>query len=374
MTSLVTAAEKYPVVEDVIRPTAKGALASYSGGEIPSGTLVTFTLPKVTSPTLFHGDYSYIIKVPAGATRLEVRLASLNADVDLYVRQGEDVALANGGPVADFKSANQGGSESIVISGPALKAGSYYIAAGLFTMDVDALCVLSATYSAVLPTNTISGAHFVVGDGWSTSLVLTNISTASETFTVRAFGDNGSAMDDPFARGTQAPVTGTLGPGASQTIDTQTAPTLRTGWAAVIPGTANTQRITGFAVFRYRHAGQNDYEAVVPLSSTFGHRTVMPFDNSNGFQTGVAVMNPNEFASITVQVRVRDENGTSAESYSINLPPLGHTAVVLSSGYPGTANRRGTLMLTSSDSSFGVLGLRFNPSGPFTSFPASIIE
>jgi hypothetical protein len=49
---------------------------------------------------LFSGDYGYQILVPQGATRLEVRLttATLNADLDLYVRFGADIDLAGGSP------------------------------------------------------------------------------------------------------------------------------------------------------------------------------------------------------------------------------------------------------------------------------------
>jgi len=85
-------------------------------------------------------------------------------------------------------------------------------------------------------------------------------------------------------------------------------------------------------------------------------------------------MNPSEFKSVNVTVQVRDDTGKGAASYTITLPPLGHTAIVLSSTYPPTAGKRGSLFLTSADGTFSVLGLRFNPAGAFTSFPPAVIQ
>ena len=53
------------------------------------------------------------------------------------------------------------------------------------------------------------------------------------------------------------------------------------------------------------------------------------------------------------------------------LPPLGHTAFMVSQSFSKSANRRGSLLRTASPSGVAALGLRFSPiGGTFTSFPA----
>jgi hypothetical protein len=157
-------------------------------------------------------------------------------------------------------------------------------------------------------------------------------------------------------------------------IETLDGASLQQGWAALIPGTVNTNRLSGFAVFRNRQAGRSDFEAVVPLTRSLGRRFVMLFDNMNGFETGLAVMNPCEFTAITVQVNVREQNGMPGTTYTLNLAPLAHTAVVVSQSFSAAAGKRGSLLLTSTQGKFVVLGLRFNPAGPFTSFPPLSVD
>jgi hypothetical protein len=120
------------------------------GTALTSGVPAAFSLPSVTGPTLFIGDFSYRIAVPAGATQLVVRLATTTpgADVDLYVRYGMDVSLANGRPQADYRSEGLTGDETITItpaSSPPLQAGTYFIAFGLFTLGRAVTGTVTAT-------------------------------------------------------------------------------------------------------------------------------------------------------------------------------------------------------------------------------------
>jgi hypothetical protein len=360
--------------EEPLARAAKQDATREAATQLISDEPVIVSLNAVSSPTLFRGDNSYVINVPAGATRMEVRLTSINADVDLFVRRGQDVEIVGGQALADYTSDSGGGIESVVITGPSLQPGPYYIAIGLYTTGVSATCMLSATYTGILPTNALNGAQFVAGGGWFTSLFLTNTSSNTENFTVRIFGDNGAALRVPFQQGTTDTLTGSLAPGASQMIETLDGASLQQGWAALIPGTVNTNRLSGFAVFRNRQAGRSDFEAVVPLTRSLGRRFVMLFDNMNGFETGLAVMNPCEFTAITVQVNVREQNGMPGTTYTLNLAPLAHTAVVVSQSFSAAAGKRGSLLLTSTQGKFVVLGLRFNPAGPFTSFPPLSVD
>ena len=53
------------------------------------------------------------------------------------------------------------------------------------------------------------------------------------------------------------------------------------------------------------------------------------------------------------------------------LPAQGHTAFVLATDFPTTANLRGTVAFSEPDGGqVSVLGLSFNPASAFTSIPA----
>jgi hypothetical protein len=106
--------------------------------DLRSGVPARWSLPAVTSPTLFDGDYSYRINVPAGARRLEIRIstATAGADIDLFARYGQDVTLSSGRLQFDHSSEGPTGEEMIVItptSSPALRAGVYYISFASYT-------------------------------------------------------------------------------------------------------------------------------------------------------------------------------------------------------------------------------------------------
>ena len=172
--------------------SAPARLADFTPHILTSGTPVTFTIGPVKQNTLFSGDFSSMITVPAGATRLEIKLETQpsGADVDLYARFGADVTLNNGSVVADHGSEGSTGSESIVItstSSPALKAGDYYIALGLFTFDTTATVTLTATVTGgaavpVVPANGVVNAAdgtAAVAPGTILSLYGSNLATGT---------------------------------------------------------------------------------------------------------------------------------------------------------------------------------------------------
>jgi hypothetical protein len=113
-----------------------------SGGSTASPALhTTFSLPAVSESTLFAGDYGFQVVVPPGASQLTVQIATEtpNAEVQLYLRFGQDIALNSGHVVADFYSNSSGGNHTITVapsSSPKLRAGTYYIGFGVFTTGV----------------------------------------------------------------------------------------------------------------------------------------------------------------------------------------------------------------------------------------------
>ncbi len=117
---------------------------------LTSGVSRNFSVPAVTGGTLFSGAQAYRIDVPAGSTQLQIRVNTTtpNADIDLFARFGTEVTVENSRVVADHRSESETGNETITItaqSNPALRAGTYYIALGLFTNGVAVNGSITAT-------------------------------------------------------------------------------------------------------------------------------------------------------------------------------------------------------------------------------------
>ena len=66
--------------------------------ELVSGSSVNFTLPQITRPTLFLGDFRYTVRVPQGATELRIRLIT-TSDIELYARYEADPQISSAGTV-----------------------------------------------------------------------------------------------------------------------------------------------------------------------------------------------------------------------------------------------------------------------------------
>ena len=92
------------------------------------------------------------------------------------------------------------------------------------------------------------------------------------------------------------------------------------------------------------------------------HGLLLPFDNSGGFATGVALVNIG--AAGTLPIIIRDGNGTLLLNQDLPIGAGAHSSFSLAEKFPIAAGRVGTLEI---GSGLGVmLGLRFNPSGSFT--------
>jgi uncharacterized protein (TIGR03437 family) len=117
----------------------------YSPTRLSSGVAVATVLGPVTTGTLFTGDYSLVIAVPANASRLDITLSTepATADADLFVRRGQDVALVNQQVVFDQSSTGATGTEAISI--PAPQVGDYYIALAIRTTGIQVTCTVKAT-------------------------------------------------------------------------------------------------------------------------------------------------------------------------------------------------------------------------------------
>jgi len=232
----------------------------------------------------------------------------------------------------------------------------------------------------------------VDGNGWQSTIVATNTSTIAAHAALQFFQTVDNAGDT--APWTLPTVEGvdltdlTLAPGASVIVHTpDRASTLTQGFGELVasPG------VQAFVVFTLYVAGRQDQDGTAPAAYP-GSDILAPFDNSPGsstgapgFSTGIAVVNASDGAEV-LNVKIVLASGDTITSTLPSIPAHGHVAFSLATQFPELAGQQGTLELTSQvqlDSApkgqarprviapptFSVIGLRFNPTGAFTSLP-----
>jgi hypothetical protein len=160
----------------------------------------------------------------------------------------------------------------------------------------------------------------------------------------------------------QIPIHGTAG---FQTNGTN----LSIGWVELLMGP--NDMVGGAAIFRQTVPGRSDQEAAVPVVTRLASTQLIPFDNTNNFATSLALTNPSG-APITITLSVRGENGAPLTGDTqIPLAGMNHVAYVTGQSFPVTQGKRGVLQFSSA-SGFSMIGLRYNPTGPFTSYTPAI--
>ena len=236
----------------------------------------------------------------------------------------------------------------------------------------------------LVPGDRIIG-HLADGQGWTSSIILVNMQNVTRRATIYALDNNGNDLflrlkgGDPQG-GSQLSVT--LPPRGSLSIETDgTSFPLKEGWAIILPDDGDLTPLGGYIIFRYSQPGLPDREAVVPVGNWIGSipgfdpQQTVPFNERDGFFSGMALANPSPSQSMTLNMNFYDENGLSIISRQLTLGPWHHTSFLFSHLYPELAGRAGVLKVSVAnqlDLNYGpiIVGLRFNPGGSFTTmFP-----
>ena len=79
-------------------------------------------------------------------------------------------------------------------------------------------------------------------------------------------------------------------------------------------------KVSGFLIFRYLPTLQ---EASVPLQVQNSSTYTLPFDNTGGISTGIA-MSTTSTTAINVQLTIEDDKGTLITTDTVALAPRGH--------------------------------------------------
>ena len=259
--------------------------------------------------------------------------------------------VANLRGVAEFSS-------PVEISALGLRASPRYTLASIEPIDTSSL-------PAAGTTSTIS--QIADGGDWQTTIILVNTGSGPAPVSLRFTQPGGTPWLLSVA-GTDgvSEYSDVIPAGGSRIIETAgSGSTLFQGWGQVI----TSGSVAGTAIFRQRLSAVRDAEGAVPLSLSSIREFVLPFDNTQGFVTAMALAGQDPLQAAAVTVTLRDQNGTFLGNGTVNLAPLGRSAFVLPSQFPETANVQGVAEFSSANVDLSALGLRYNPIGSFTSMP-----
>jgi hypothetical protein len=263
-------------------------------------------------------------------------------------------------------------------------AATYQVAANSGAARSGVVTIAGLSFTVEEASASISGftsagsmAQLASAGYWTTTITLVNTGSTAAQARLNFFDNNGNPLTLPLSFPQSSPAAGpllaatldrTLNPGAELVIQStgpNSQPTL-VGWAQLL----TNGTIGGFAVFS-QAIGNAVQDAEVPLENRNASGYVVPFDNTSGSATGVALANISAQA-VNPAVTIRDDSGATILSDTITLPAMGHTSYNLTDRYASmTAQRRGTLEFrTPSTGQISVLGLRFNATGAFSTIPA----
>lgn len=233
---------------------------------------------------------------------------------------------------------------------------------------------LDATPSSI----SSSASQIASGGGWKTTLTLVNLGPAQNSVRVTLRGDDGSALGLPVVitqqgnsqAATLSSIERTMESGAGLLIESEAPVSSATqvGWAEVI----SSGPVAGFAIFRQRGLDGRDSEGTAPLDSSKSSSLLLPFDNTAGFVTGVALVNSTSQA-VVVNATIRDDNGAQIGLQAVALPAMGHSSFAVADRFSMTSGRRGIIEFqNTAGGAIAGVGLRFSPFGSFTSVPVVV--
>jgi hypothetical protein len=193
-------------------------------------------------------------------------------------------------------------------------------------------------------------SHVAAGGPWKTVLTVANIHEEKQAeYELRFWSAAGDPMTVTLADGVELR-TGSvfavnLPPLATVRLETVSeASEVRVGWATMERKEGTTGYCNVFATFRAVVPGRPDYEALV-VSEGIVSRAVVPFDNSNGFGTAVAVVNPYRTDPLELDIEIYGSDGQLVAKYRERLERGGHAAFQTAEKWPATAGRDGIIRI-----------------------------
>ena len=213
--------------------------------------------------------------------------------------------------------------------------------------------------------------QIAIGGGWRTTIFLTNATASPASATVTFTGNDGGLFWNNFTDENGNTVTGngnfkfslTLASGETRRYVSVDDHPLGVGWATV---SANAS-ILGTAMYTWLDGSGNIIaEAGVPMAIPLGKQAVF-VDTTQGFRTAVSIANPNT-GDLEVHFELVSDTGQIVNSTIKTLPGFTHIALFTDELFPGMGPMVGRLQYYCTNPMVSV-GLRFSPTGVFTSLP-----
>jgi len=236
-------------------------------------------------------------------------------------------------------------------------------------MRIKPLAVALGLAFCLLP---LSGQSVIIpqvvdGGGWHTTIVLTNTTANAATVNLNLYEETSAGATQPWTLPLveSTPTTGiALAAGASLFLHTPgTATTSSVGWAQLDAPAG----VVAYVVFSSMIPGHQTQDGTA-LGAASASRFLVPFDNTDGLKTAVAVANPTNAAE-SISVNIRTASGSVTQTSLPSVPALGHQSFLLPQQFPATANQSGLAEFYSTSGNFSMIALRANPTLGFTSAP-----
>jgi len=213
--------------------------------------------------------------------------------------------------------------------------------------------------------------QIVDGGDWLTTIVLTNTSAsqtvASLNFLQETGGGNVSSWPLSFVEMVSAQTQEVAIPAGRtvflHTLGTAAATTI--GWAQLLEMDASSP-VAAYAIYTQRVPGRSDQDGTAPAAAA-ATRILVPFDNTGGAVTSMAICNCGPTSTTSISVGIRTAAATTQVT-AIALPPNGHTSFTFPTQFPATAEQSGLAEFYATSGSFSIIALKFN-SGAFTTVP-----
>lgn len=222
-------------------------------------------------------------------------------------------------------------------------------------------------------------SHLAMGGTWETVLNVINLNETTPSKTeIQFFDPSGKRMEVSFRQaGTNNVATGTvilvtLPPRGTMDLVSVQSNNLRVGWAKFDHVSKYTDTTFGGEstvqlVFRETVPNAPQKEAVVLPDWSLDKKIVTQYNNTNGFVSSIALCNSSSYSDLSLIITISDENGNILVTKYETLKIGNQIAFETTNRWPETRNRKGTIIVTSSNYGLGSLVLLFNPTGSLTS-------
>jgi hypothetical protein len=228
--------------------------------------------------------------------------------------------------------------------------------------------------------NPLYFAQFADGGGYTTSLILVNTSTATETGTLQIMDNNGASLAiNQFGGSSGSSFNYSIPPNGIYRFQTDgSAEDLKTGWVKLISD-SGTSTPVGSGLFGYNPVDVLVTESGVPGASATTHARIY-VDRSGNYNTGLAIANISDAAAaITIDALQTDGVTTAGTSNgALTLAAHGHDAKFVDQLIAGLPAEFTGILDISSTTPFTALTVRslYNENSDYlmTTFPVADVN